>query len=439
MTVAVEPRLTIDDVLAEARDRYARTNPKSREQHCAAQAVMPGGNTRSILYYDPFPLAFVRGEGCYLWSADGRRYTDFLGEFTAGLYGHSHPVILEAIRAALDGGIGFGGHNLLEARLASLLCERFPSLELVRFTNSGTEANFFAVAASAAITGRRGVLVFDGGYHGGAFSFRAGGGPMNAPYDFVVGSYNDVEPTRELLHRHGSRLAAILVEPMQGSGGCLPASRDFLAMLRQKATECGAVLIFDEVMTSRLHPGGLQALHGITPDLTTLGKYLGGGMSFGAFGGRREIMERFDPARPGAFPHAGTFNNNILSMAAGVAGLSRVLSVEAIRTLNARGDQLRTDLDSLFRRTGTPMRVTGIGSLMTIHATAAPPVRAADLAHANASHKELLFFDLIEAGFWIARRCMITLSLPIGQGECDTLVDAVEAFVERRRGVLEAG
>ena len=182
----------LDEALRDVREAYVARNPKSLARHIEAVASMPGGNTRTVLHYAPYPLGFVRGEGCTLEDLDGHLYTDFLGEFTAGLFGHSHPVIRAAIDRALDGGINLGGHNVLEARFARAVCGRFPSVERVRFTNSGTEANLLAIATACAVTGRRSVLAFQGGYHGGVFTFAGGGSPINAPYDFVFAPYNDV-------------------------------------------------------------------------------------------------------------------------------------------------------------------------------------------------------------------------------------------------------
>ena len=265
------------------------------------------------------------GDGSQLTDLDGHTYVDLLGEYTAGLYGHNHPVIRQAIDAALDDGWNFGAHGRAEARLAELLCDRFPALDLVRFTNSGTEANLMALATATAHTGRAKVLVFDGAYHGSILSFGGGGLAINAPHQWVVSTYNDIETTGRLLDRHGADLAAILVEPMLGSGGCIPAEPAFLAFLRQAADRVGAVLVFDEVMTSRMSAGGMQQRLGITPDLMTLGKYVGGGMTFGAFGGKRELMSLYDLREDGAVPHAGTFNNNALSMAAGLRRAQRRL------------------------------------------------------------------------------------------------------------------
>src|SRR5215470_6304376 len=184
MTAGRPANIDINAALAEAEELYRVRNPKSLAQHHAACEAMPGGNTRSAIHVDPFPLTIVRGEGSRLWDLDGHEYVDFLAEFTAGLYGHSHPAIRRALDQALDGGINFGAHGLAEARFAKAVCARFPSIELVRFTNSGTEANLMAVAAACALTGRRKILVFNGGYHGGVFYFRGEGSQVNAPYDF---------------------------------------------------------------------------------------------------------------------------------------------------------------------------------------------------------------------------------------------------------------
>ena len=424
--------------LAAAAAAYARRNPKSFERSIAAASFLPGGNTRTSLYYDPFPLSIVRGEGCRVFDADGHEYFDFLGEFTAGVYGHSDPAILAAIVAALNEGVNLSGHTALECALARIICERFPSIDLVRFTNSGTEANLMALAAATVFTGRRKILVFDGAYHGGVLSFARGASPVNVPHEFAIGAYNDIERTLQLVARHRGALAAILVEPMIGSGGSIPADAAFLRALRSAATAEGALLIFDEVMTSRLAPGGRQEALGITPDLCTLGKYLGGGMSFGAFGGRRDVMQQFDPRTPGALPHAGTFNNNVVTMAAGIAGLTRVFTPAAAQALHARGDALRARLNALCRDRRARFQFTGLGSLMSAHATDRPIRTPADAAGADAAVAGLFFFDLLERGVYVARKGFVALSLPIGDAEIDHFVDAVGDFLDRRKDLVAA-
>lgn len=434
----------LQSALAEARQAYIAANPKSLDRHRQACEAMPGGNTRTTLHNAPFPLTVVRGEGCRLWDADGHEYIDVLGEYTAGIYGHSHPVIRAAIDKALDHGWNYGGRNENEAKLARMIADRMPSIDLVRFTNSGTEGNVMALAGARVFAQRKGraratkVMVFHGGYHGGVLYFVSGGSPVNMPYEYVVAPYNDIEGTKALLARHGEELFAVLLEPMQGSHGCLPGDVDFLKAVREETKARGITMIFDEVMTSRLSPGGLQAKHGVIPDMTTLGKYIGGGMSFGAFGGKREIMELFDPTRADALPHAGTFNNNALTMAAGVAGYGEVYTPEAAKALNERGDRIRERLNAVCRKAGVAFQFSGIGSMMTAHATSRPIRTAADIASSNQDAKELFFFDMSAAGIWIARRGFIALNVMIGDAEADRFVAAVEEFVTARRALLKA-
>ncbi|WP_394822433.1 aspartate aminotransferase family protein [Pendulispora albinea] len=437
MTSADASSDSVHSASIEARRAFVERNPESRAGFESACQAMPGGNTRTVLFHEPFPLRIARGEGCRIWDADGHEYIDFLGEFTAGLFGHSHPDITAAVKAAIDNGISLSGHNTLEARFAGAVCARFPSLELVRFTNSGTEANLLAIATAKVATGRSKVLVFDGAYHGSLLSFAGGGLPINVPHAWVVGTYNDVAGTEALFDAHGPELAAVLVEPMLGAGGCVPGEPAFLEMLRARTCSSGALLIFDEVMTSRLAPGGRQGELGIRPDLTTLGKYIAGGMSFGAFGGRRELMSLYDPRQRGALPHAGTFNNNVLTMSAGLAAL-RVLTPEVTRALNLRGDALRLRLDALCKAARANMLFTGIGSMLTVHFTDRPVRSGADVAAGDAALKELFFFEMLAHGIYFARRGMMALSLPIGDLECDRLASAVESFLTRHRALLQS-
>src|ERR1700757_2329454 len=424
--------IDIGAALAEAEEFYRARNSKSLAQHRVACAALPGGNTRSAIHVDPFPLTMTRGEGARLWDLDGHEYADFLSEFTAGIYGHSHPAIRKAIEAALADGLNFGAHNTIEARFAAAICARFPSIELVRFTNSGTEANLMAVSASRAITGRRKILVFAGGYHGGVFYFRGHGSPLNARFEYLLRRYNDLAAVDALVDPLGADRAAAVVEPMQGTTGCIPAERSFLAGLRALANDTGALLIFDEVMTSRLAPAGLQQAHGILPDLTTLGKYVGGGMSFGAFGGRADLMERFDPRRPDAFQHAGTFNNNVLTMNAGLVGLTEIYTLERARTLNIWGDRLRGRLNAVVRRHGLAMQFTGLGSMLAVHMTDAPIRSQEDAERGNGALRDLFYFDLLARGIWFAKRGMFALSIALDEEDGDKLVDAVEEFAPTR-------
>jgi len=428
--------LTLDAAAEEAQARFTEQNPESAARYANACASMPGGNTRSVLHYSPFPLTMQRGEGPRLWDADGHEYLDFLGEYTAGLYGHSHPVIMATLRSALERGLVMGAPGNAERELAELMCARFPSCDLVRFCNSGTEANLMALGAARAATGRSHVMVFDGGYHGGVLYFGHGGSPVNAPFPFLLGRYNDLDATLDVLRPHVDDTAAILVEPMMGSGGGIPGSLEFLQGLRDIATEHGIALIFDEVMTSRLSPGGLQAKLGITPDLTSFGKYLGGGITFGAFGGRERFLAAFDPRRPDALPHAGTFNNNVLSMAAGATGLREVFTPEAAETLNHKGDNLRDRMKAAAERQGVPVQVMGVGSILSIHYQDTPIQRPEDAETTLDSARILTHLALIERGFITARRGFMSLSLVLEEAHYDAFADAFEDVLSEWRDVL---
>jgi glutamate-1-semialdehyde 2,1-aminomutase len=432
---------SLDSALAEAEARFIADNPKSAARHSFAKTTMPGGNTRTVLHYTPFPLAWAKGDGARLIDLDGHGFTDFLGEYSAGLYGHSNPVILDAMRGALEGGIVLGGPNQYEAELAQTIRDRFPSIQMLRFCNSGTEANVFAIQTARAVTGKSAVLTFQGGYHGGVLYFRSGGMPLNLPIPWLTATYNDTEGTAQMIRDNASELAAVIVEPMMGGGGCLPADRDFLFALRQACSEHNVVLIFDEVMTSRLSTGGYQAMVGVTPDMTTLGKYLGGGLSFGAFGGRMDLMARFDPERADAWPHAGTFNNNVLSMAAGLAGLKKLLTAAAISKLNGKGEKLRNAINAVAHRHDVGLKATGAGSFVGMHFTRNEVRRPGDLDPAQADRRtklqNLMHLDLIAAGQFYARRGFIALMMPITDGEIDAFAGAVEEFITSRKSLLQ--
>ncbi|KAI1426831.1 class III aminotransferase [Xylaria sp. FL1777] len=474
----------IQAAYAEAEVRYKAANPASRTAHETATASLPGGNTRSVLHWEPYPLCISSAEGYTLHDVDGHAYVDLLGEYSVGLYGHSHPVLLAAIAETVQRGLSYGGPHAAEARLAALIKQRFQSIERIRFTNSGTEANLMAVAAAKAYTGRhRGkVIVFEGAYHGGVFVFPVGCRhvwgvgddktrkeskydvlrALNAPHDFLVATYNDAASVDALLasvsesNGDGDGVAAILLEPMLGSGGGVCATPAFLSHLRRRADELGALLIFDEVMTSRMYGGsGIQSelkleLEHVRPDLTTLGKYIGGGMSFGAFGGRRDVMALFDPRRgPAALPHAGTFNNNVLTMNVGAAGLEGVFTPDKARELHALGDEVRGRINGFAdggdagRRRRT-LRVLGCGSILVFHFTRTALEDIASPADWVGDEDprllDLFHLEMLNEGFYLARRGYVALSIALlgedGRRQLERFVEAVRSFVGKFRVLI---
>ena len=421
---------TLESACDEARVRYVAGHPECQALFEQAGRHLPGGNTRTVLFYEPFPLLIQRAEGATLYDADGHSYVDFLGEFTAGLYGHSNPTIRAAIKTALGDGIVFGAPNRLEAELAALVCGRFPSCEMVRFCNSGTEANLMTLAAARGATGRAKIVVFRAGYHGGVLSYETPESPVNVPFPIVLADYNDLEGTRALIAAQASDIAAVLVEPMQGSAGAISAQPGFLEGLRELTQTHGIVLIFDEVMTSRLAPGGLQEKLGVIPDMTTFGKYIGGGLSCGAFGGSERLMAQFDPRRPDSLGHSGTFNNNVLTMAAGIAGLRDVLTPETLAAVNQSGDQLRERLNTIAERRGASVRATGQGSILCLHPQQREKIRRASEITGSPTARALLQFHMIEQGIFLARRGFISLSLALAPEDHDSFATAFESFVD---------
>ncbi|KAL4733645.1 Alpha/Beta hydrolase protein [Aspergillus similis] len=440
------------DHLRSAQRRYEASHPKSKAQHQHAISHLPGGNTRSVLHATPFPLCMAAGKGNRLVDVDGHEYIDCMGDMTACLYGHSHPVIIRTVDLAMKSiGMNLGSSTSAEAHFAEALCDRFASIDHIRFCNSGTEANLYALSVARKFTGRTKVIVFEGAYHGGVLSFAHGPAPNNVDRDdWILGQYNDNDGAVQLITQNKDVAAAVLVEGMQGAGGCIPGTADFLHTIQDAAKGNGIIFILDEVMTSRLAPGGLQSIllhpdHGtpLKPDLTTFGKWIGGGLSIGAFGGRRDLMSVYDP-RTSVIHHSGTFNNNTLAMNVGCKGLTSVYTAEACFRLNSLGDKLRSGLQELAK--GTKMVVTGVGAVMNIHFVQACGLgvvaRISDLevkpGSAEEALRDLLWFYLIERGFWIARRGMISLILGTSVEETEQLKSVVGDFLEDFRELVSA-
>jgi glutamate-1-semialdehyde 2,1-aminomutase len=420
---------------------YCRRTPKSAELHLAAKRHLPGGDTRSVTYFPPHPLFIRRGIGCRITDEDGNEYLDFLNNYTSQIHGHAHPAISETVVRQLAFGTAFGSPLSLQSQLAEVLCQRAPSLEMVRFCNSGTEATMSAVRAAKAFTGRNKVLKIEGGYHGShdmaAISVAppiAEAGPSEEPRsipgtpglfagvvaDVVIAPFNHNQAAARIIERHGSDLAAVIVEPVMGSAGMIPAQVEYLQLLRSATESCGALLIFDEVITFRLAYGGAQEHYRIKPDLTTLGKIIGGGFPVGAFGGRADIMSQFDPQN-GRMRQSGTFNGNAITMAAGLAALE-VLTRDEIARINQLGDRLRRGLRSAIAAAGVAGQITGIGSLTGVHFTA-NEVR--DYRSAARGAKDVLHFlhlFLLNHGIYAAPRGDFYVSTPMEERHIDTVI-----------------
>jgi glutamate-1-semialdehyde 2,1-aminomutase len=401
-------------------DEYLARTPRSAALFERATASIPGGSTRTTVFNPPYPPYMVRGEGLRTWDVDGNEYRDFLGNYTSLILGHSHPAVVEAVTAQVRKASAFAAPTETEIELAEEIRRRLPSVERLRFTNSGTEATMFAIRAARAFTGRDLVARFDGAYHGTHDTVlpRSPGVP-EATSDLVVDlPWGDVDGIERTLAGRERQLAAMIIEPVQGAGGVRPADPAFLRSLREMTSDIGAVLIFDEIIAFRVGPNGAQGLLGVSPDLTTLGKIIGGGYALAAFGGRAEIMDRFDARRPDALSHGGTFNGNPVAAAAGLATL-RELTPDRYDRLAELGDRLRARLAEAFTRGGIDARVDGIASLFQVFA--GPAIQGRDGLTAS----QTLFLGLLVDGFHLAPRGMGAISTPVTERDVDELADAI--------------
>ena len=383
-----------------------------------AQRVIPAGvnsPVRAFRSVGGTPRFFTRGEGAYLWDADGKRYVDYVGSWGPAIAGHAHPAVVEAVRATALQGLSFGAPTELEVRLAETLTRRLRSLELVRLVSSGTEATMSALRLARGYTGRPKIVKFEGCYHGhgdsllvkagsGALTFgqpSSAGVPPAIAGETIVLPYNELTAVQETFEADGDAIAGVIVEPIAGNMNLVLPRAGFLEGLREVCTRYGAVLIFDEVMTGfRVHPRGAQGLYGITPDLTTLGKVIGGGMPVGAFGGRRAIMECIAPLGP--VYQAGTLSGNPVAVAAGIATLALTEAPAFYPTLSATTRALTDGLVRAARKHGVAFAAQSVGGMFGIYFAAAAPDSYAQVMQCDKERFNRFFHALLDAGIYLA-------------------------------------
>ncbi len=444
--------MSIQDRLQQEIDRYVASAPVSSRKQADAQKYLPGGSSRGTAYFPPYPHFIERGDGHYLHDADGNRLLDFMINATSLILGHAHPDVTRAIQEQAARGTAFTGPTDPQVRMAKILTERVPSVDLIRFANSGTEGTLMAIRAARAFTGREKIAKFEGGYHGAheyvSVSVRPplekldpsgptpipeyAGMPRSILDQVIVLPYNDLDWCERELRRNADDLACLIMEPVVSNFGYLPGDVEFLRELRDLTTELGIVLIYDEVQSFRIAPGGAQQTLGVTPDMTAFGKIIGGGTPVGAFGGRADIMELFDPTRPGPIPHAGTFNANPVTMAAGEAVMNH-LTPEVYDRMNALGDQLRAKLRAVFDEFEIPAQVTGIGSLFGIHFTSEKIVDYRSVVRSDQLMGKALFTGLLNEGVLLQTGAAGALNALTAEADVNVLVDATRRVVGRIR------
>lgn len=439
---------------------YRNFSPNSAAFSARASQVFPGGDTRASAHYKPYPLAIERAAGSRLYDVDGHELIDFMNNFTSLIHGHAHPEVVAAIQQQAPLGSAYAACNDAQVELAELIQARVPSIEQLRFTSSGTEATLMAIRCARAATGRQKIMKMEGGYHGSYELAEVSlvphpqhAGELHAPAstpvdpsfpasvleDTVICPYNEPQLARHLIERHNDDLAAIIVEPMLGSMGMVPATAEFLQCLRAMSQEFGIVLIFDEVITFRLSAAGAQAQYQVTPDLTCLGKIIGGGLPVGAVGGRRDLMALFSPDSKSPVMHASTFSGNAMTMAAGLAAMRAYTDSDAER-INRLGEQLRSGFNREFKAAGINAQMFGNGSLSNILFAPNAPKDSRDSLAAMISAgamSQLLHLGMLRRGIYSAARLMYAISTPMTSDDIDLAISALKDTLAELKPYIE--
>ena len=430
---------------------------RSESLFARAREVIPGGVNSPVRAFKAVggqPLFIARGDGAYIYDVDGNQYIDYVGSWGALILGHAHPAVVEAVTAATRNGTSFGASTEAEVRLAELVIQAVPSIEMVRFVNSGTEATMSALRLARAYTNRSKILKFAGGYHGHAdmLLVAAGSGaltlgvpdspgvPAEATAQTLVAPYNDIAAVRAHFERFPGEIAAVIVEPVAGNMGCVPPQPDFLPGLRELTREFGAVLILDEVMTGfRVAYGCAQALYGVTPDLTCLGKIVGGGLPAAAYGGRRDIMALVAPSGP--VYQAGTLSGNPLAMAAGETQLRLLQEPGVYETLERRSAALAAGIGEAAAAAGVPVYQTRVGSMFTTFFTPGPVVDETTAKQSDTAAFGTFFHAMLEQGIYLAPSQFEAgfLSLAHSDADIERTIAAARAAFERVAAGREQG
>ena len=434
-------------------ENYVSRTPRSAALQKEAEQFLPGGSSRGTAYFEPYPHFIEKGEGAYIYDVDGNKYLDLMINATSLILGHAHPDIAAVISDQSRKGAAFSGPTESQIRLAKILSERIPSVDTIRFTNSGTEGTMMAVRAAREFTGKEKILKFEGGYHGSHEYVAVSVYPSQEKLDplgpsalpeyssqpssilngvYVV-SYNDSESAEKILRDNADEIACVIMEPVVSSFGYLPADISFLKRIRQITKELEVVLIFDEVQSFRVAPGGAQELFGVIPDMTTLGKIIGGGTAVGAFGGRMDIMSVFDPTGGGAdVAHAGTFNANPLTMRAGEVVMNN-LTPEVYSRMNKLGETLREQLRAVFDEFDIDAQVTGVASMFGIHFSEQTIHNYRDAISGDTQMKRAFFLGMLNEGILMQTASAGAFNALTTMEHVDNVVEAARKVVQRIR------
>jgi glutamate-1-semialdehyde 2,1-aminomutase len=412
----------ISDMKSAIHAAYLNRTQSSADNHNDATKLMPGGTSRQAAFWAPYPLTIRRGEGAYFWDIDGHRYLDLINNYTAMVHGHAYPPIVEAARKQIANGTGWAAANEPQNRLAALIVDRIPSIEQVRFTNSGTEAAALAFTIARIVTGRNMLLMARYGYHGSLLETEVGSFGNDGPLTYLA-KYNDLPDFEAVLDDHDDDIAAVFLEPALGAGGMIEGDVNFLNGVKKAAHKAGALFVLDEVLTLRFGMSGCQGAIGLQPDLTMLGKIIGGGFPVGAVGGNADLLRIFDPADMKIF-HTGTFNANPVTMVAGEVSL-RELTADRIEHMSDLCEKFESGLIDAAKKHGLPFSTNRYGSCLNIYFSESAPessVLRDDEQAMNNFH-----LACINHGLFIAHRGLVALSTVITEEHIDEAMECADA------------
>ena len=442
----------INEALDQERAAYAAKRPKSKIRQDEAAKYLPGGSSRATAYFDPYPFFVDHAEGHYVHDVDGNRYLDFMINATTYIVGHANPKVIRAVQDQAEKGLSYSAPTDVQIRLAKRLVEQVPSLDKIRFTNSGTEGTMNAIRMARAYTGKPKYAKFEGGYHGNSEEVSVSvnppaekldpdgynpvpewpGQPPGVTNDVVILPYNNFEASEDIIRRHKDELSCVIMEPVLSNVGYVPGTVDFLKGIRKLTTELEIVLIYDEVQSFRLSPGGAQEMFGVIPDVTCFGKIIGGGLPVGAWGGRDDLMELYDNQKGATVAHAGTFNANPTTMAAGEATMDQ-LTPEVYDRMNTLGDSLRAKLRAVFDELDVDVKVTGIGSLFGIHFTDADITDYRSSLKGDKAKLNTFYVGMVNEGILMFAKGIGALNMHTTEDEVDEFVSAARKVVQRIR------
>jgi glutamate-1-semialdehyde 2,1-aminomutase len=428
---------------------YRQRSPKSAKVIEDAGKWVPDGDMRISIWFEPYPTVMARGDGCHLYDVDGNDYLDFSNNWTSMILGNNHPKVVAAICNQAPLGSAMAAPHEAVFEWARILCERIPSVERVRFCTSGTEALMFAVRAARAYTGRDKILKMEGNYHGSydIMEMQVGwrrlppGLPKSAEQDVLVTPFNDKETATKLIEENKDDLAAVVVEGIMGAAGMIPPENDYLKHLKEVAGKNDVLLIVDEVISFRIAAGGAQQIFDVQPDLTALGKTIGGGLPVGAFGGRKDVMAVYSPKHKHPAHHAGTFAGTFvatpIAVAAGIAGLKE-MTAETLDRINALGWSMKENLQRVLDDLKLKIQIKGYGSLQQLHFTS-EPVFDAQTAFFTQDRDLLRLFHLalMNKGIFIPNRGFFAISTPMSEAETDKAVEATAECLSELMPLIE--